>query len=185
MRRSLLIVIAILLALPWTVDAQFKGEIVGQGGQKFPIAISPLRNLADAPDSAKVSEGIADAIVHDLDFSGWFKVLDRSAYIERPQQSGITLGTFDFKDWATIGAEGLVKGGFSVQGEDVTVELRLFDVFQNKERIGKRYTGRVKDFRRIAHKFSDEIINEFTGVPGVFNTRIAYVSNSGGRFKEI
>jgi TolB protein len=95
------------------------------------------------------------------------------------------LGTFDFKDWSTIGAEGLVKGGFSVQGEDVTIELRLFDVYQNKERIGKRYTGRTRDYRRIAHKFVDEIINQFTGIPGVFNTRIAYVSTSGGRFKEI
>jgi TolB protein len=165
--------------------AQFKGEIIGQGGQKFPIAVSPLNNTGTAPDSGKLSEGIADAIVHDLDLSGWFKVLDRSAYIEQPQRSGITLGTFDFHDWSTIGAEGLVKGGFSVQGEDITVELRLFDVFQNKERIGKRYVGRVKDFRRIAHKFADEIINEFTGIPGIFNTRITYVSTSGGRFKEI
>ena len=123
-------------------------------------------------------------MVHDLELSGWFRVLDRSAYIENAQ-SGITLGTFDFKDWATIGAEGLVKGGFSVQGDEITVELRLFDVYQNKERIGKRYTGRVRDFRRIAHKFVDEVINQFTGIPGVFNTRIAYVSNSGGRFKEI
>jgi len=162
-----------------------RGEIVGQGGQKFPIAISPLKNLAPAADSGRLSEGIADAIVHDLDLSGWFKVLDRSAYIENPQRSGITRGTFDFSDWSTIGAEGLVKGGFSVQGDEVTVELHLFDVFQNKERIGKRYVGRVKDFRRIAHKFADEIINEFTGTPGIFNTRITYVSTSGGRFKEI
>src|SRR5690349_6405222 len=110
MRSGLALIVAILLVFPWTVDAQFKGEIVGQGGQKFPIAISPLKNLSTAPDSARVSEGIADAIVHDLDLSGWFNVLDRSAYIERAQQSGITLGTFDFKDWSTIGAEGLVKG---------------------------------------------------------------------------
>ncbi len=27
-----------------TALAQFKGEIVGSGGQKFPIAVSPLRN---------------------------------------------------------------------------------------------------------------------------------------------
>jgi TolB protein len=182
-------VVAILLLLlvhPWLVAAgQFVGEIVGQGGQKFPIAVSPLKNLGTAPDAGKLSEGIADSMVHDLDLSGWFKVLDRSAYIENPQQTGITLGTFDFKDWSTIGAEGLVKGGFSVQGEEVTVELRLFDVYQNKERIGKRYVGRVKDYRRIAHKFVDEIINQFTGTPGIFNTRIAYVSTSGGRFKEV
>ena len=185
MRLKFLLIVLLLIANPWPVEAQFKGEIVGQGGQKFPIAVSPLKNLGTAADSGKLSDGVADAIVHDLELSGWFKVLDRSAYIEHPQRSGITLGTFDFKDWSTIGAEGLVKGGFSVQGEDVTVELRLFDVFQNKERIGKRYVGRVKDFRRIAHKFADEIINEFTGVPGIFNTRIAYVSTSGGRFKEI
>ena len=169
-----------------TALAQFKGEIVGSGGQKFPIAVSPLRNTGGSTaDSGRFSTGIADAIVHDLELSGWFRVIDRSSYIESPQKSGITLGTFDLKDWSTLGAEGLVKGGFSVQGDEITVELRLFDVYQGKERIAKRYTGGVRQFRRIAHKFVDEIINQFTGIPGVFNTQIAYVSNSGGRFKEI
>lgn len=187
MRKFLLFLIfGFLLAHTNSARAAVTGEIVGQGGQKFPIAVSPLKILsAVSSDVARLSTGIADAMVHDLELSGWFKVLDRSAYIEDAQKTGITLGAFDFKDWSTIGAEGLVKGGFSVQGEDITVELRLFDVYQNKERIGKRYTGRVRDFRRIAHKFVDEIINQFTGIPGVFNTRIAYVSNSGGRFKEI
>ena len=177
--------IVCLVICPRLAAAQFKGEIVGQGGQKFPIAVSPLKNLNSTNDVARLSEGIADTMIHDLDLSGWFKVLDRSAYIENSQNSGITLGTFDFKNWSTIGAEGLVKGGFSVQGDEVTVELRLFDVYQNKERVGKRYVGKVKDYRRIAHKFVDEIINQFTGVPGIFNTRLAYVSTSGGRFKEI
>jgi TolB protein len=184
--RVLLVAFSILIAQTQSVHGAVTGEIFGQGGLKFPIAVSPLKNLgANAVDSARVSTGVADAIVHDLELSGWFKVIDRSSYIENPQTSGITLGAFDFKDWSTLGAEGLVKGGFSVQGDDITVELRLFDVYQNKERIGKRYNGRARDFRRIAHKFVDEIINQFTGTPGVFNTRIAYVSNSGGRFKEI
>jgi TolB protein len=180
-----------LVMQPGLVHAQPKGEtgvrgeIVGQGGLKFPIAVSPLKNLGTGADAGRLSEGIADTIVYDLDLSGWFKVVDRAAYIEDPQKSGVTLGSFDFKDWSTIGAEGLVKGGFTVQGDEVAVELRLFDVFQSKERVGKRYVGKVKDYRRIAHKFADEIINQFTGVPGIFNTRIAYVSTSGGRFKEI
>ena len=186
---SMRVVLLIFVLVGYPLDLvwpQVKGVIEGQGGQKFPIAVSPLRNLGtNTAESARLSTGIADAMVHDLELSGWFRVLDRSAYIENAQKSGITLGTFDFKDWSTIGAEGLVKGGFTVQGDEITVELRLFDVYQNKERIGKRYTGRVRDFRRIAHKFVDEIINQFTGVPGVFNTRIVYVSNSGGRFKEI
>jgi TolB protein len=186
MKTIFALFIFIVLLQPHLARAQFKGEIVGVGGQKFPIAVSPLKNLAGSTgDSARLSTGIADAMVHDLELSGWFRVIDRSAYIENPQSTGITLGTFDFKDWSTIGAEGLVKGGFTVRGDEIVVEVRLFDVYQNKERIGKRYTGPVKDYRRIAHKFVDEIINQFTGIPGVFNSRIAYVSNSGGRFKEI
>ena len=187
MRNICLLLVMGYLALHGScASAAVVGEIVGQGGQKFPIAVSPLKIMNSvSSEVAKLSTGIADAMVHDLELSGWFKVIDRSAYIEDAQKTGITLGAFDFKDWSTIGAEGLVKGGFSVQGEEISAELRLFDVYQNKERIGKRYTGRLRDYRRIAHKFVDEIINQFTGIPGIFNTRIAYVSNSGGRFKEI
>lgn len=185
--KGLLLVLSLVIGLNINpAAAQFKGEIVGSGGQKFPIAVSPLRNIGNTTgDSGRYSTGIADSIVHDLELSGWFRVIDRSSYIESPQKSGITLGSFDFKDWSTLGAEGLVKGGFSLQGDEIVVELRLFDVYQGKERIAKRYTGGVGQFRRIAHKFVDEIINQFTGIPGVFNTQIAYVSNSGGRFKEI
>lgn len=165
--------------------AQVRLDVIGPGMPKYPIAISPLKNTGNGADPGRISEGVADAIVYDLDLSGWFRVLDRATYIEHPQRSGDTLGTFDFKDWSTIGAVGLVKGRFSVQGDEVTVELRLFDVTQGRETIGKRYTGRARDFRRIAHKFADEIIKQFTGVPGIFNTRIAYTSTGGGRFKEI
>lgn len=165
--------------------AQVKGTIVGPGAERYPMAISPLRNLGAGEDTSRLSEGIADIVVRDLELAGWFRMLDRSAYIENPQKSGITLGSFDFRDWSVIGAEGLVKGGFQLQGEELTVELRLFDVYQGKHIVGKKYTGKARDFRRIAHKFADEIIFQFTGVQGVFNTRIAYVSNAGGRFKQI
>jgi len=183
--RAFLILLIAVLASPQALSPQVKGLIVGPGAERYPIAISPLRNLGPGEDGGRLSEGIADTIVRDLELSGWFRVLDRSAYIEHPQRSGITLGSFDFRDWSTIGAEALVKGGFRVQGEELTVEFFLFDVYQGKQIVGKRYTGKAKDLRRIAHKFADEIIFQFTGVPGVFNTKIAYVSTGGGRFKEI
>ncbi|MBI4523114.1 MAG: hypothetical protein HY695_04785, partial [Deltaproteobacteria bacterium] len=174
------LLIGFLALLLWPTSgktAEVEVTIVGPGKKQYPIAVSPLRNLGQRDNGGAVSEGIADTIARDLDLSGWFRVLDRSAYLEQPQRSGITIGEFDFRNWSTIGAEGLVKGGFSLQGDDLTVELRLFDVFQSKQIVGKKYTGKAKDFRRIAHKFADEIILQFTGVPGPFNTRIAYVSS--------
>ncbi len=166
-------------------QAQVKGLIVGPGAQRYRLAVSPLRNLGAAGDAGRLSERIADVIADDLDRSGWFKVIDRSAYLENPQRTGIRLGRFDFRDWATIGAEGLVKGGFRVRGARVEFELWLYDVFRQESVVGKRYSGDIKDARRMAHKFVDEIILKLTGTRGVFDTRIAYVSTGGDRFKEI
>jgi TolB protein len=149
-----------------------RGEIVGQGGSKFPIAVAPLKNLGTGSDPGKLSEGIADAIVYDLELSGWFKVIDRSAYRSAANRgiSALSLAI------GRRSAPKLVKGGFAVQGDEVTVELRLFDVFQNKERIGGR-CGSLKQYRRIAHKFGIDYQSIYR-YPGIFNTKIAYVSTS-------
>src|SRR3990172_10405763 len=134
-----------------SLSAQVRGTIVGPGAERYPIAVSLLRNLGPGEDRGGLSEGIADLISRDLALSGWFRVLDRSAYIEHPQKNRITLGSFDFRDSSVIGAQALVKGGFELQGEEITVELRLFDVYQANQMVGKKYTGKVRDFRRIAH----------------------------------
>ena len=165
--------------------AQISLEVVGQGMPKYPIAISPLKNTGATADPGRISTGIADSIVYDLDLSGWFRVLDRAAYIEDPQKSGDTLGGFDFKDWSTIGAVGLVKGRFAVQGDDLTVELRLFDVANPKNSSASVTVAKAKIFAASRINSLTRLLTSLRVIPGVFNTRIAYVSTSGGRFKEI
>jgi TolB protein len=186
--RTALVTLVSLMALALSARPFYSAVTIAidePGSRRVQIAVSPLKNLAGSDDKRGLAETVADAIGNDMRLSGWFRVLDRAAYIEKPEQSGLTLDSFDMKAWSTIGAESLVKGGFNAQGDDLTVELRLFDVFQTKQLVGKRYSGKTRDSRRIAHKFADEIINQFTGTPGVFNTRLAYVSNSGGGLKEI
>lgn len=179
-----------LIVLCWlgvvgVAAGQVRGLIVGPGAERHRIAVSPLRNIGTEEDGRGLSATIADVIADDLDRAGWFRVIDRAAYIEDPQKTGVRMGTFDFADWSTIGAEGLIKGAFETRGDDIAVELRLFDVYQQKQIAGKKYTGKVRDVRRIAHRFVDEIILQFTGTRGAFDTRIAYVSTGGKRFKEI
>ena len=182
---SIAVVLLGLCSLP--LQAQVKGLIVGPGAERFPIAVPLLKNFGSQTSDGKYSysKGMADIVARDLELSGWFKVLNRLAYIEDPREKGTALGSFDFRDWSTIGAEALVKGGFEVREESIVAEFRLFDVYRRRQIVGKRYTAEIKDFRRIAHKFVDEIIYQFTGERGVFDTRIAYVSTGSGRFKEI
>jgi TolB protein len=64
------------------------------------------------------------------------------------------------------------------------MELRLFDTFKGRRILGKKYSGKREDQRRIIHRFCSEVIQYLTGSRGVFSSKIAFVSNGSGN-KEI
>src|SRR5262245_35778697 len=104
------IALGVALAVVFVVDsarAQVRGTIVGPGATSFPIAVSPLKAGSGAE---REGSAFADMVAKDLDLSGLFKVIDRNAYLEDAQRSGVTADTIDFHDWSTIGAQALVKG---------------------------------------------------------------------------
>ena len=171
-----------LLAVSGEAHAQVRGLIVGPGETAFPIAVSPLRSDAS---SADLGDRFAEVVSRDLDFSGLFRLLDRGSFIEDPQKSGVTAEEINFGDWSTIGARLLVKGTCSVHGDDLDLEARLFDVAERRQLGGKRYHGSRADVRRMGHRFADEILQVLTGERGPFDSRIAFISRRGGRFKEL
>jgi len=55
------LIILFLSIRPWVASGAVTGEIRGQGGERFPIAVSPLKNTGgNTADSARLSTGIAD-----------------------------------------------------------------------------------------------------------------------------
>jgi TolB protein len=164
---------------PSTASAETDIRITGATAG-FPVAIPRLCDAGAAGDpAAKISEVIAK----DLDISGLFKVINPSAYVEAPGKCEPP-DKVAYSDWSVIGAEGLVKGEVRNVGGSLEVRMYLHDVQQQRAVIGKRYEAGASDYARIAHKFSNEILRYFTGEPGIFGTRIAYVSRVG-RFKEL
>lgn len=176
----------LLLAGAAPSPAQVRGTIVGPASRNYPIALSPLKNVNDTSGrAAGVATQFADILGRDLQMSGLFRVIDRAAYIEKPDTSGVTADTINFDNWSVIGALALVKGTYALDGERVTVEARLFDVYQRRQLAGRRYYGTPQDVRRMAHKFADEVMLQFTGERGPFDSRIAFISTRGGRFKDV
>jgi TolB protein len=172
-------VVSLIAALAGDAAAQVRGTIVGPGSTSYPIAVSPLKG--DERDGGH----FADIVARDLDLAGLFKVIDRSAYIENAQSSGVTSDTINFDNWKTIGALALVKGTIERSSEGVVIEARLFDVVERKQIGGKRYRLEEGNVRRVAHRFADEIMLALTGERGPFDSRIAFASRRDGRFKEI
>lgn len=146
----------------------------------FPVAIP---RLCDAGGAGDASTKIAETIAKDLQISGLFNVINPSSYIEAPGKCAAP-DKVAYSDWSVIGAEGLVKGEVRDTGGALEVRMYLHDVQQQRAVVGKRYEGSQQDYARVGHKFANEILRFFTGEPGVFGTRLAYVSRVG-RFKEL
>jgi TolB protein len=176
---------SLLLVLCASGEAQVRGTIFRPGTRQYPIAVSEAKNLSPGAVSAQGISLLADVVSRDLEIAGLFRPVPRSAYIERPDTSGITAETINFDNWSVIGALALVKGSVISEGGDLVVELRLFDVSQRSMLTGRRYRGREEDLRRIGHRFADEIMQQFTGERGPFDSRIAFLSTRGGRFKDL
>lgn len=175
---------ALLIAVALPVEAQIKLEITGEGGRTIPIAVAPLRPLGGESEP-RLNEEFTGVMIRDLDLSGYFQVIDPPP--AEASEEGLTPESIDFQRWADLGALALVKGGVVFEGNSLVLEVRLFDVAQRKQLGGKRYRGERKDLRRMAHRFTDQILLMLTGELGPFDSRIAFVSTRGssGRAKEI
>jgi TolB protein len=85
-----------------------------------------------------------------------------------------------FPKWRDKGAKALVTGFVQSRSDGrMTVGCYVYDVDKGRElgRIG--FVVAPSDWRRAAHKCSGLAYQSITGAPGMFDTRITYVAESG------
>ncbi len=186
------IIIALFVLLGSFSDAMAKEyiDLSAPTVKRIPLAIGDLTYMGaqprDTKEAAAISEvknELSNALSGDLAFSNLFNIIDSRAFIEDPSAGGIS-ETEMFKRARAGGADTYVKGGFLLDREKLTVELRFFDCVEGKQILGKRYTVSSGNPRRLIHYFSDQLYEELTGKKGVFTTKLLFVSNRTGN-KEI
>ena len=187
-RRSnilFLIIITVLSINPVLCLAQYDYiDINNPFLKKIPIAVPLFKTFSNKEVEKKISKNASRLISETLTFTGYFKSLDRDAFLEDPQKTGIVANRIKFKNWTDIGAELLITGGLSVKEDIIEMELRLFDTFKGRLLVGKRYKGWITDQRKMIRRFCSEVIHSLTGKWGIFNSKIAFVSTGSGN-KEI
>ena len=158
-----------VLAMAPAAQAILTIEITQGVDGGLPIAIVPFAVSA----SEKPPQDIAEVVAADLARSGRFTALDRKDFVARPSEDKQVV----FKDWRIIKSEALVIGNVRPAGGGKwRVEFRLYDVYKEKQLAGYSYTIEGDRLRTVAHQISDVIYEKLTGEPGVFNTRIAYIT---------
>ncbi|MGD9189269.1 MAG: Tol-Pal system beta propeller repeat protein TolB, partial [Desulfobacteraceae bacterium] len=117
--------------------------------RKIPMAVPVFQAQTSTQAELDQAATVADKVQKLLEFTGYFKILDRVSFLYNPQTSGITLDKLNFPNWTTVGAELLITGGVKLSGQEMELELRLFDTFKAKLLVGRRYNGKIKDQRTM------------------------------------
>jgi TolB protein len=152
--------------------------------RKAPIAVPLLKSVTKTAGEVKLADDAAKTLSALLDFTGYFKLVDRAAFLEEPSVKGIELADINFKNWTLIGTELLVTGCVTERAGAVIVDFYLYDIARTNLLVSKRYRGKTTDIREIARRFGTEIIRKFTGSEGLFFSKIAFASTGSGN-KEV
>lgn len=138
------------------------------------IAVVPFRTNVDDPDN------LSDIVSFDLSRSGQFSPLAPENMLSQPFNAQQVF----YRDWRILKSAYLVIGN-AIQGQDgrIDVNFELFDVFNEKLMVSRRYNVSREQWRDAAHRIADTVYEEITGIRGAFSTKIMYVlaQNSGTR----
>ncbi|CAN5649699.1 Tol-Pal system beta propeller repeat protein TolB [soil metagenome] len=179
-RRSLLIGAAAITATagwrPYAASqAPLSIEITEGVVEPMPFAAPVF--VPDTPDAAELAELAARVVADDLVGTGLFSEIPAAAHVGRVTNFDAPV---QFADWRAINAQALVTGAVSRQGNEARVRFRLWDVFaQGPVGEGLQFDGPAATGRRMGHKVADTVYARLTGEGGYFDSRVAFVAESG------
>src|SRR5215831_3642211 len=173
-RRGGLALLALVgVSFGGTASAQLNVLITKGIARPVPMAIVPFGWSGSGP----AAFDIASVVSADLKSSGRFAPIAESDMVSRPTSPD----KINFADWRLLKVDYIVIGTLTETAPDqFTTVFQLFDVLRGEQVLGYRFMSGRSDLRATAHRISDMIFEKLVGVPGVFSTQIAYVSEEKG-----
>jgi len=176
MKRLLTLLVALMLA----------GPVLAQGGPLRltitdgviePITFAVPSFEAESPAAQQAASDISRLVVQDLAGTGLFREVPATAFISQVSSFAQPVA---FADWRAINAQALIVGAVTVNGDQLVVKFRLYDVFSGQELgRGLQFAGTTAGWRRMGHKVADAVYSRITGEGGFFDSRVVYVSENG------
>ena len=185
---AIVLLLAVSLIGPWMpppllaqgVDVFL--NVTGGGTRKLNIAIPEFTVVAGA-DGQGAGKQVASITGADLTFSGLFSVVAATGAIPANNPGALQQSWTEF---AAAGAHAGLHGLLAIRPDRLEGEMRLYDLTTPEHRLiaTKKFEVANTQGRRLAHKIADEVVRQFTGEPGIADTKIAYVAGPRGA-KEI
>ncbi len=179
--KSWLVAFTLLTGLAMPAQAQLTVDVDNAGADELTIAVPglPTSRSTETPagTTAELGNKISDVIVSNLRSSGLFKPLGRNQ-VRGISFSEVTAPQFPY--WNGTNASALIQGFVQSNGDGkLTVGCYLYDVALETELTRQGFVVDPGDWRRAAHKCADSIYSRLTGESPFFDSRIAYIAETG------
>ena len=167
--------------------AQLSVDVTDESANDLTIAVpvmpTPQATATAAGSTDALGRQIAEVVASDLRGSGLFKPTGPGG-IRAIGYDEVTAPQYD--GWASAGAEALVQGFVRADPNgELTVGCYLYDIALKSELTRQGYVIAPRDWRRAAHKCADAIYARLSGESPFFDSRIAYIAESGPKGNRI
>jgi TolB protein len=148
-----------------------------------PAFVSPTSAETAAGNTNALARQIAEVIASDLRGSGLFEPIGPSG-LRAISLGEVTAPQYDY--WQGRNADQLIEG-FIKAGSDgnLTVGCYLYDLGTTQEVTRLGFVVPPREWRRAAHKCADAIYSKLTGELPFFDSRIAYIAETGPKGKRV
>ena len=165
-------------------DGPLRGTVTDESAwSDIGIAIPAFATDRDRPTPANeagtgaLGREVARVITANLRNNGLFKPVGPDSL---PQPSFPQITAPAFATWSGRSAEMLVHGYVRARDDGrLVVGCYLYDVALQNELVREGWVVAPGDWRRAAHKCSDLIFSRLTGESPFFDSRIAYIAETG------
>lgn len=165
---TVLTALMVFMLVASTARAELLIRITEGADSAIPIAVVPFAESGAMPAGDKVSS----IVQADLTMSGEFRPLEPSRMLSLPSQRSEVY----FRDWRMLGQRYVLVGQLTRSGERIEARYELFDVNREERILGETAGASANNVRTLAHHISDRVYEAITGDPGVFSTKLAYVT---------
>ncbi|MCB2231349.1 Tol-Pal system beta propeller repeat protein TolB [bacterium] len=182
--KTALVVVALFLIVVCGVSAQEAGirtipfDTISGGFRAIPIAVDNMKPATSDPltaDDSLLMQYVVRVLQHDLDFYADFELIPLDPfYLETYELTELTVG-----GWKRLGADYVVKLEGHFPGSNMKVSWKLFDTRSLREIADGDFDYHRQFWRLMAHDIANQIVQEMTGDPGIFRTKIVYVKKIG------
>ena len=163
-----LVLLVAALVLTTTANGELMIRVTKGTGEAIPVAVVPFAESGDLP----AGDDISTIVRNNLEMTGEFAPLSAERMLSLPSSGDDVF----FRDWRMLGQRYLLVGNVTREGDRVRARYELFDVNGEQRLLGETSTTSVNNLRTLAHHISDKVYEALTGEPGVFSTRLAYVT---------